>query len=87
MGADAVNIVYTRQALTVMRERDIAVEWIEQAVREPDETLPDPLDGTLTRAFRKISERDDRILRVVFSNDGDAVRIVTVFFDRGRRRR
>jgi hypothetical protein len=39
------------------------------------------------RAFRAIPERDGRILRVAYVSSDDAVRALTVFFDRKRQRK
>lgn len=80
------RIVYTRHALDVMEERQVLQEWVARTVEAPETREPDPSDPDLTRAFLAIPERDGRVLRVVYALEPDAVRIVTAFFDRGRRR-
>lgn len=77
---------YTRHALDVMAERDVLPEWVERTLAGPDSEEPDTNDPMLTRAFCAIPERDGRVLRVVYARDEHAVRIITAFFDRGRRR-
>lgn len=54
---------------------------------EPEETEPDPDHAERTRAFRAVPERDGRILRVVYESVDDHIEIVTLFLDRGRKRR
>jgi hypothetical protein len=80
------RIVYTRHAEDVLRERELDPAWIERTLAAPDQDEPDPDDPTLRRAFKAIPERDGRVLRVVYGRTDDMLRVVTVFFDRGRRR-
>jgi hypothetical protein len=40
----------------------------------------------MIRAFRRIPERDGRVLRVVYVPGDDHVRVITLFLDRGRTR-
>jgi len=70
----------------VMRERRIEREWVARTIASPAWTSTDPGDATLVRAFAPIAEREDRVLRVVYRPDGDALFVVTAFFDRGARR-
>ena len=80
------RIVLTRHAQTMMAERGIKEEWIKKTVSEPDATEVDPRQSDVLRAFRVIPENGNRVLRVVYATIGDTIRIVTAFFDRGRRR-
>jgi hypothetical protein len=80
------RIVFTRHAQTMMAERGIKEEWIERTVGEPDAGEVDPRQSDVLRAFRSIPENGNRVLRVVYTSIGDTIRIVTAFFDRGRRR-
>ncbi|MBV8823695.1 MAG: DUF4258 domain-containing protein [Hyphomicrobiales bacterium] len=80
------EIVFTRHAETMMAERGIKQEWIKTTIAEPDTTGPDPARPDVRRAFRMIPENGNRTLRVVYATIGDTVRVVTAFFDRGRRR-
>jgi hypothetical protein len=70
----------------MMAERGIKEEWIKTTIAEPDTAEPDPARPDVRRAFRAIPENGDRILRVVYVSLGATIRVVTAFFDRGRRR-
>ena len=70
----------------MMAERGIKEEWIKKTVSEPDATEVDSRQSDVLRAFRVIPENGNRVLRVVYATIGDTIRIVTAFFDRGRRR-
>ena len=75
-------IVFSRHAQHVVDERKLAEEWIAEAIRNPDFTEPDPAHLGATRAFRRIAECGDRVLRVVYYDAGSEYRRITVFFDR-----
>jgi uncharacterized DUF497 family protein len=79
-------LVFTKHAQTVQLERGIETVWIVRVLANPDWTTPDPNDGGLHRAFGAIAERDNRILRVVFSVEPDRIRVISVFFDRNAER-
>lgn len=79
-------IVYTLHARLVMAERGVEPEWVERTLAAPEEDEPDLADADLRRAFRAIPERDHRVLRVVYSKNAETFRVITAFFDRGRRR-
>ncbi len=69
-------------AATVIAERKIALEWIERVLSKPERTEPGPHDPSLMHAFRRIEERDGRVLRVVYNAHTEPPRIVTAYFDR-----
>lgn len=75
--------MHAREAI---EDRSISLDWVEATVTTPDYTQPDPLDSTLTRAYRAIPEVAGRILRVVYRHDGNETVIVTAYFDRGASR-
>jgi hypothetical protein len=77
---------YTQHALAMLAERQIEPEWVEEAINSPDAVEADPAHADRTRAFRRIPERDGRVLRVVYVSEADIFRIITLFLDRGRRR-
>lgn len=81
-----MRIVYTRHASTMLEERAIDPAWIELTIFHPDTTEPDPRHPEMVRAFRRIPERDGRVLRVVYVPGDDHVRVITLFLDRGRTR-
>jgi hypothetical protein len=76
----------TMHAREVIEDRGLSVAWVEATVTAPESTQADPLDPTLTRAFRSIPEAAGRILRVVYRHAGDETVIVTAHFDRGASR-
>ncbi len=80
-------LIFTYHAPVRMAQRAIAPEWIESTVREPSWVEPDPKDSQAERRYRPIPEHGDRVLRVVVVETANAVRVITVTFDRGARRR
>ncbi|HXW24094.1 MAG TPA: DUF4258 domain-containing protein [Xanthobacteraceae bacterium] len=80
------RIIFTRHAETMMTERGIKEDWVKATIAEPEATESDPSQPNLSRAFRTIPEYGNRVLRVVYASVGDTIRVVTVFFDRARRR-
>jgi hypothetical protein len=79
------RIVLTKHAQDVMNERKILLPWVEQTVFQPTLIEDDPSRSGVVRAFRRIPERDGRMLRVAYVAERDSLRILTVFFDRNRR--
>jgi Domain of unknown function (DUF4258) len=82
LGEKLNRIVYTAHAAEVMRQREIAVDWVERVLESPERTEPDPGFPRRQRAFARIGEYGDRWLRVVYETDSDVWTVVTVFFDR-----
>ena len=60
----------TAHAATVIAEREIDIAWITRTLERPDRTETD---------------RDDRILRVVYNPSVNPLRVVTAYFDRRQR--
>jgi hypothetical protein len=58
---------------------------MERTVAGPDAVAPDRHQPDVVLAFRKIPERGNRVLRVVYRLEGDLPRIITAFFDRRKR--
>jgi len=77
-------ILFSPHALDMLAERSIERVWVERTVREPDVAGADPLRPDRIRAFRAIPERGGRVLRVVYVQAGEDIRIITAFFDRSR---
>jgi hypothetical protein len=73
-------------AQDMIEDRKIPMPWVEATITVPDYIRPDPLDTTLTRAFRAIPQAGGRVLRVVYRQDGDETVIITAHFDRGASR-
>jgi hypothetical protein len=77
---------FTTHAMTAFTERELALDWVERIVREPEWTAPDPTDPSLERRFGMIRENGNRVLRVVCRDLREEVLVVTLFFDRKARR-
>ena len=82
---DKIHYALTAHAATVMTERKIPVAWLERVLQSPERTEPDKVDPELRHALGRITEHDDRILRVVYNVTVNPWRVVTVYFDRGQR--
>ena len=80
-----LTLEYTRHAVHAMDERMIPREWVESAVAEPALRTSDPNDPEVERFFRRIPERDGRVLRVAVNTRVAPWRVVSVFFDRSMR--
>lgn len=79
MGRD---YLLTRHAEFALLKRDIEIAWVERALVEPEWTEPDPAKHDVMHAFRRIAERNDRVLRVVYNPSVHPVRVITAYFDR-----
>lgn len=77
--------MYTAHALAVMAERKIRQAWADRVMDAPVLVLDDRTDPALKHALGRISERADRVLRVVYNDQTDPWRIVTAYFDRSMR--
>ena len=86
MADEEKPIRLTRHVQTALAERNLDYAWVEQTVRYPEWTLPDPHDSTVQLLYRSIEERGGRILRVAVVETDDEVRILTAFLDRKARR-
>ena len=53
---------------------------------EPDAIQPETYDSAVLHALRTIPEVENRVLRVVFVDEGEERRVITAFFDRRRNR-
>lgn len=80
------RIAFYIHAIDMLDERLISIDWVSRTLWSPDEVEPDPDRPERQRAFKAIEERDNRVLRVVFETCGGNYQVVTVFFDRGRKR-
>jgi hypothetical protein len=69
-----------------MQSRRVKLEWIEETVRAPDWTEPDPSDPAIERRFRAIAEAGARILRVRCVETETTIRVITALFETNARR-
>ncbi|WP_126443770.1 DUF4258 domain-containing protein [Sulfuricystis multivorans] len=65
------------------KRRKIQRQWIAATLEHPARTENDPDDPELAHALRPIAERGFRVLRVIYNERCEPVRVVTVFFDDG----
>lgn len=56
---------YSGHASEMLGSRGIEREWVERAILAPDDSEPDPKHADRTRAYKRLPERDGRVLRVV----------------------
>lgn len=75
----------TEHAKKMLTEREIRLEWLERALREPVLCSPDPDDPELERRYCPVPEFEGRVLRAVVNITVEPVRVVSVFFDRSTR--
>lgn len=68
-----------------MQERKIEERWVEMTLAEPDRDEQDPIDSQARHALKRIAEKDNRVLRVVYNDTTSPKRIISVYFDRGMR--
>ena len=66
----------------MIEEREISMKWIEQALDSPNKVEQDKKDRDLKHYLRRITENNDKILRVVVNNKADPIKVVTAYFDR-----
>ena len=83
----AKPLIVTAHARARMQSRQVRPQWIEDTVRAPDWTEPDPRDPTVERRFRAIAQFGDRVLRVACVETLATIRIISVMFDRSARRK
>jgi hypothetical protein len=80
-----MRVSYSPHAEDVLLDREVNREWVERTLLGPEAVEPDPKHPERLRAFKAITERDGRVLRVVYVRRGDRYRVITAFFDRGRK--
>lgn len=76
-----MEFILTDHAEKRLKQRRISLEWIERALSFPARTENDFTDPTLAHALLAIPEKGFRVLRVVYNESADPVRVVTAFFD------
>lgn len=79
-----MDYVLTEHARDVLEKRQIALAWVEQALRSPEAVEADPLDPDLEHRLARIRQFGDRVLRVIVNGKKTPPHVVTAFFDRRR---
>ena len=76
-----MDYILTEHAQKRCKRRKIEPEWIRAALTHPARTENDFDDPTLVHALLAIPEKGFRVLRVIYNETVEPVRIVTVYFD------
>ena len=76
-----MDYTLTEHAEKRLRRRKIAPEWVATTLDHPARTENDHDDPDLAHALRPIPERGFRVLRVVYNETAEPVRVVTAYFD------
>ena len=69
----------------MLRERSIELAWVERVLLNPQTLEADKYDARLRHALGRISERGDRVLRVVYNPGQQPWAVITAYFDRKQR--
>ncbi len=72
----------SKHAQDAIREREIRLEWVSEAMAHPTMTEDDPDDPELRHILRPIADFGYRVLRVIFNQTKNPPHVVTVYFDR-----
>ena len=75
----------SQHALDVLEEREIPHVWLERIINSPQRIEPDPDDVALEHRLGRITEHENRVLRIVVNKTVRPIRIVTLYFDRAMR--
>jgi hypothetical protein len=71
----------------MLRRRSLALEWVEDTLRDPTVVRVDDRDPSLNLAFKQIRQAGDKWLRVVYRKDKYTHIVITAFFDRNQEKR
>lgn len=82
----AMALILRRHAELRMHQHGIALAWVDLTIHQPAHVEPCPRDPSLRGAWRRIPQRGNRVLRVVWRPAGGNAVVVSVFFDRGAQR-
>ena len=81
-----IEYTLTKHAETVLKERGIQLDWLERILLNPIQQHMDLTDPVLKHAIGPIVENGDRLLRVIYNDSVNPMRIVTAYFDRTLRK-
>ena len=77
-----MDLNFTLHAEHVMEMRNINVRWVFDTVENPELRVNDLSDPDVERFYRRIPERESRVLRVAVNTKLLPWSVVSVFFDR-----
>ena len=75
------ELIFTRHALTRMEKRRLTKVMVEQALKNPERSEPDPVDSELEQIWGRIPALANRCLRVIVSKELPR-RVITAHLDR-----
>lgn len=81
-----MDYLLTQHAKDALEKRGIPREWMERALFSPEGTEPDLIDAEIEHRLAGIPEFEGRILRVVVKVTEDPPSVITVYFDRRRKK-
>jgi len=81
-----MKYVLTEHAPEAIVKRGIALEWVEEALVSPEERERDRVDPDLEHRLLRVPEFGGRVLRVIVKMKCAEPRVVTAYFDRGRKK-
>ncbi|MCS6774802.1 MAG: DUF4258 domain-containing protein [Thermoflexales bacterium] len=76
------NYLLTQHAQIVLQKRNIRLEWLERALRDPERTERDAVDPEVEHRLARIPEFDNRMLRATVNATVNPPQVVTAFFER-----
>lgn len=80
-------VVLTDHARLQLAARGLTFELVERTVADPDWAEPDSGSANRILAFRRITERGGKLLRVVYELVYGEIVVITAFLDRGASRK
>ena len=80
------RIIFSKHADDMVVEREIDRAWVYDTINDPEVLEDDPHRPDVKRAFRRIPAQGNRVLRVAYVESAHEIRVVTLFFDRARRK-
>ncbi len=82
-----MNYRLTQHASAAMIKRVIDPAWVNRVMLSPDHVEPDRTDEILEHRLGKIKEFGNRVLRVIVNPTLCPPLIITVYFDRSKRKK
>jgi uncharacterized protein DUF4258 len=81
-----MKYVLSEHARGAIAKRGILLEWLEEALVSPEYSEPDRLDPELEHRLLRVADSGGRVLRVIVNVKCAELRVVTAYFDRGRKK-
>ncbi|QQR79426.1 MAG: DUF4258 domain-containing protein [Deltaproteobacteria bacterium] len=72
----------SHHATTVLDERKIKEDWLIQVIENPLSIENDREDPELLHHLGKISDFENRVLRVIIKKETSPIEVITAYFDR-----